>query len=73
MEAQKIKTIEKGWGGDSIYFSARPKVINGVDEIKQEGKQISSDTHITVYRGYRNGSMVFEMAANSDITLTFFE
>lgn len=73
MSDQKIKSIEKGWGEDSIYFTTNEKATNHVDEIVQDGKQISSDTLITVYKGFKNGKIVFEMAANSDITLTFFE
>lgn len=69
---QKIKSIEKGWGENSIFFTTNENETNYVDEIVQDGKQISSDTLITVYKGFKNGKIVFEMAANSDITLSFF-
>ena len=73
MPKQKIKSIEKGWGKHSIYFTTDEKAIDRVSEIVQDVKRISSDTQITVYRGFKNGNTVFEMAANSDITLCFCE
>ena len=72
----KIKTLEKGWGEGSIFFSASEQCKNPylkVDEIKQEGKQVSNDSMISVYRGYKNGKIFFEMGASIDVTLTFFE
>jgi hypothetical protein len=71
----KIKSVEKGFGEDSIFFSTSNLVSETyrVDEIKQEGKQVSNDSMISVYRGYKNGKIFFEMGASIDITLTFFE
>lgn len=74
----KIKTIEKGWGESSIYFQANDQLSmpNRVNEIKEESKHIGvgeyGDLIITVYRGYIDEKMVFEIAANNDITLSFF-
>ena len=70
----KILSIEKGWGQSSIFFTTNPKCVDEVrvDEIKEEQKQINSDElYISVYRGYKNGRIVFEMAAGIDITVVY--
>ena len=70
---QKIKSVEKGWGEGSIFFSVDSKVgeIYRVDEIKEEKKQVSSDLMINVYRGYKDGNLVFEMGDSIDVTVVF--
>ena len=80
---QKIKSIEKGWGEASTFFSADPKLPHDsqsrVDRIEQEQKQYlvgesdSGCVDIIVYRGYRTTGMVFEIEAGSGITLMFEE
>ena len=78
MSEQKIKSIEKGWGQTSTYYQVNDNTSypNRVSEIKEEVKLLGKGEHcelsIIVYRGYIEGKIVFEIAANSDITLTFF-
>ena len=76
----KIKAIEKGWDEGSTYFTTEkgkslPQCT--VDEIKEEYKEIHIDSHlpiksILVYRGYVNGKLVFEIAANEDLTIIYY-
>ena len=75
MEEQVIKSIEKGYGESSIFFSTDKMCGTEyrVDEIKQEGKQISNDMIISVYRGYKNNKLFFEMGITNDITVKFAE
>jgi hypothetical protein len=72
-EVRVIKSVEKGWGEGSCFFSIVNTVSESylVDEIKQEGKQIGCDEFIQVYRGYKNGKMFFEMGASIDVTVAF--
>jgi hypothetical protein len=71
---QKIKAVEKGWGENSTFFSTGKGISETlrVDEIKEESKQISSDCIINVYRGYKDGKLVFEMGASIDVTVSFY-
>ena len=71
---KKIKSVEKGWGESSVFFSTneRTSPSHRVDEIKEEYKQISSDTGINIYRGYINGNLVFEMGASIDVTVVYY-
>ena len=68
-----IKSVEKGWGEGSTFFSVDSKVAEfcRVDEIKEEGKQVSSDLMINVFRGYKGGKLIFEMGASIDVTVAF--
>jgi len=70
---QKIKSVEKGWGEGSTFFSVDSKVAiyHRVDEIKEESKQVSPDHIFNVYRGYKDGKLVFEMGASIDVTVSF--
>ena len=70
---QKIKSVEKGWGESSTFFSTVQTVSETyrVDEIKEESKQISNDIVINVYRGYKDGKLFFEMGASIDVTVAF--
>lgn len=70
---QKIKSVEKGWGEASTFFSINPNCSENtrVDEIKEEGKQVSSDLMINVFRGYKDGKLIFEMGASIDVTVSF--
>ena len=70
---QKIKSVEKGWGEGSTFYSVDSKVskFHKVDEIREESKQVSPDHIFNVYRGYIDGKLVFEMGASIDITVSF--
>lgn len=72
--ANKIKSIEKGWGEGSTYFTTDKKAatFHIVDEIKEEIINIGVSA-ITVYRGYRNGNLYFHIEAGGGITLIFEE
>jgi hypothetical protein len=61
----KIKSVEKGWGEDSVFFFA----WNGgtVDEIKLE-----DGISFPVYRGYKEKRLVFEMGVAPDVTVIYF-
>ena len=69
----KIKSVEKGYGENSIFFSISPNCSEQyrVDEIKEEQKQVSPDDIFNVYRGYKNGKLVFEMGATIDVTVIY--
>ena len=64
---QTIKSIEKGWGGDSQLFTVGVLV----DEIREESKAITSDAWMKVYRGYISGELFFEIEANSGLTIIY--
>ena len=70
---QKIKSVEKGWGENSIFFSVNVNVhkLHKVDEIREESKQVSPDHMFNVYRGYIDGKLVFEMGASVDVTVCY--
>ena len=68
----KIKSVEKVCGYYSTYFTTNKNdTLNGVDEIKEEHKQVSPDDIFNVYRGYKNGKLVFEMGATIDVTVIY--
>ena len=70
---QKIKSVEKGWGEASTFFSTAQTVSETyrVDEIKEEQKQVGNNILINVYRGYKDGKLFFEMGASIDVTVAF--
>jgi predicted RNA binding protein with dsRBD fold (UPF0201 family) len=74
--SNKIKSVEKGCGDNSIFFTINKKAAKfcQVDEIKEEikiiGKGIYNDLEIQVYRGYKNNKLVFEMGQGYDVTIT---
>ncbi len=71
---QKIIAIEKGWGQGCTYFTTSQKTTNldiYVDEIKQEAKQVGDSDFISVYRGYKDGEITFEMGASIDVTVFY--
>lgn len=70
---QKIKSIEKGWGEGSVFFSTDQKTQEAyrVDEIIEICKQISKKHRITIYEGYKNSKLVFKIGACSDITIIY--
>jgi len=70
---QKIKSVEKDAGQGSIFFTTGDGFPYSctVDEIRQEGKQVSQDGFITVYRGYRGENIIFEMGANIHVTVIY--
>lgn len=68
----KIKSVEKICGHYSIYFTTNKNdTLNGVDEIKEEQKQVSPNDIFNVYRGYKNEKLVFEMGATIDVTVIY--
>lgn len=71
---KKIKSVEKGWGEDSIFFSTTEFVLPEykADEIKEETKEISSDKKISVLRGYKKGNLYFEMGITSDVVILYY-
>lgn len=79
MAEKKIKSVEKGWGEDSTFFSTSEKLQESssckVDEIKEEVKIVGAGEYCylshTVYYGYKNGKLVFEMGASIDVTVTY--
>jgi len=72
MNDQKIKSVEKGWGEGTIFFSTHPGVaqIYKVDEIKREMAN-TFDGPFDVYRGYVAGKPKFEMGITADVTTVF--
>jgi hypothetical protein len=77
MEEKKIFSIEKGWGEGSTFYSISDKVhLNyKVDEIKEEmkfcGKGYHNDLTLVIYCGYKNGEKIFEIEANSSLTIMY--
>lgn len=70
-----IKYIEKGWGDNSTFYTTSGIKGNNyvVEEIVESFKQTSAHGDgFTVYRGYKNGKLVFEMGASADITVTYY-
>lgn len=70
---QEIKSVEKGVGETSIFFTTYKNAHenNRVDEIKEEKKQVETDRVIGVYRGYKNKKLVFEMGISLDVTVAY--
>jgi len=72
-----IESIEIGWGQDSTYYSISGMVMesNKVDEIKEEVKSLGFGAYceltIIVYRGYKNGNIVFEISSMSNIVIRY--
>jgi hypothetical protein len=74
MSENKIKYVEKGWGEAATFFTTNEKADETVrvDEIREEFKQTSIDGDgFPIYRGYKNGKIVFEMGASIDVTAAF--
>jgi hypothetical protein len=75
----KIISIQRGSGTIGSYYTIIPQNKANefcyVDEIKEEQKQYiireSGGDDILVYRGYRNGILIFEMEANSGLTIRY--
>jgi len=63
----KIKSIEKGCGADAQLFT----IGHTVDEIREESKPLTSKEWMKVYRGYKSGKLIFEMEANSGLTIMY--
>lgn len=75
-----IKSIEKGWGEGSTYYSTDEKLIGHptfVNEILREvvtvGRGFYNDVTMDVYRGYihPNKEPVFEIESNSSLTIVY--
>lgn len=71
MSELKIKSVEKGYGNNSILFSTDPLLTSGqkVDEIIEEIKEGAFNFRFNVYRGYIKNNLVFEMGASIDVTV----
>lgn len=71
----KIKLIWLGFTQDGpIATTDKSSGHNWkVDEIKEELKQISFDKQISVYRGYINGKLDFEVIASGNLLIKFWE
>jgi hypothetical protein len=76
---QKIRTIERGFGEDSIWFSTDKKcesVFHKVDEIKPFektiGKGMYNDITTTVYQCFKDGHIIAELESNCGITIQFY-
>ena len=70
---KKIKSVEKGWGEGSTFFSTSSVATPyKLDEIKEETKEISSDKKISVLRGYKKGNLYFEMGITSDVVILYY-
>lgn len=74
----RIRSIEKGWGDDSEFFNTESEEFDFgwyVDEIKEEVKKVGlgeyGELYHTVYRGYLNGKLKFEMGASIDVTVVY--
>lgn len=77
MKEKKIYSIEKGYGQGASYYRIGNSEKHSwyVDEIKEEikpiGKGYHNDITITVFRGYRKGELIFEIEANSSLTISY--
>jgi len=63
----KIVSIEKGLGAGSQLFT----VGCTVDEIREESNPVATKVWIKVYRGYKNGKLVFQIESNSSLTIIY--
>jgi hypothetical protein len=75
--AQRIKSIEKY---NSCHYETVPEAKGTkryVDEIKEMVKQLGTGEFgaigHTIYCGYKNGNLVFEIFAGSDLIITYWE
>lgn len=68
-----IKSVQKGYGEDSIFFTTNEKANSTVkvDKIEFDSKQVGNDIIINVYKGYVMDHLVFEMGANIDVTVVY--
>jgi len=66
MSERIIDSIDKGWGEGAICYS----VGCSCDEIKEEWKNVGPGS-ILVYCGYKDGQIVFEIEANSSLTIRY--
>ena len=68
-----IKSVEKGYGEDSIFYSTNPLVAQQyrVDRIEFDSKQVGNDIIIKGYKGDVMDNVVFEMGANIDVTVVY--
>ena len=68
-----IKSVEKGYGEHSIFFTTNEKANSmvRVDRIEYDSKQVGNDIIINVYKGYTMDNLVFEMGANIDVTVVY--
>lgn len=77
--SNKIKSIEKGWGDNSTFFSTSENALEmyRVSEIKEETKTIKWDCgldldYIRVYNVYDSkGNIIAEIEANSCLTICY--
>ena len=69
----KIKCINVGWGEGSLHFEQcdNPKHQWQAKLIIEETKQISENNKITVYTGYTDATMVFQVEAGQGLSIIF--
>jgi len=78
---RKIKSIEVPNGEESTFFTTDKKLVIlescKVDSIKENINEIGIGQYgpvtMLVYTGYRNDKPVFEISANNNTILTFWE
>ena len=76
-EILEIKSIEKGWGDGSTYFTTDGdgSYSTYIDKIIAEerivGKGYYNDLIITVYCSYLEEKRVFEIESNSSLTIIY--
>ncbi len=69
-----IRSIEKGWGEGSTFFTTDKNVSETfrVDEIKEGFKQTSIDGDgFPIYSGYKDGKLLFEIGASIHTTVIY--
>lgn len=69
-----IKSVERASGEEVIFFHTNPKwsKLNFVDKIEETVKQVSDSCRISVYQGYLNGAIKFEMGISNDVTVIYW-
>lgn len=77
---KKIRCIEKGWGDGSTFFTTEVQRKTSefyVDEIrcieKSIGKGYYNDVTIEVFCGYVDNKLIFEIEANSSLTVVYYK
>ena len=71
--AAKIKSVEKGFGEGSVFFSTNPNVSAEyfVDEICVSEIHYDSEIYMRRFSGYVNGELRFEMNECRNTTVIY--
>ena len=76
--SNKIKSIQKGIGEDSIYFSTDPSTPDQykVDEIKRDSEFFGYDgsgatVYYSCFEGIKNKELVFTIMLSSDLVIIY--